>query len=195
MLAGNAGWLSEALDPGSDGRRRRQSAVHLPGYVTEHALAALWAGARFFAFPILFEGFGLPVLEAQSYGVPVMTSTNSSLPEVAGDGALLVDPTDVGRDRRCHAPPQPGRGAAPAPDRGRLCESEALFLGESRPRDAGSAPPGSIYSEIEPTEPPMADNTHSTVKILDVSIDCLDFAATLDQIGAWIDHRTRSWNT
>ena len=53
------------------------------------------AGARFFAFPSLFEGFGLPVLEAQQKGIPVMTSYNSSLPEIAGDAALLVDPTDI----------------------------------------------------------------------------------------------------
>ncbi len=69
--------------------------VHFLGYVEERELVALYQGAQLFLFPSLFEGFGLPVLEAQSYGVPVMTANNSSLPEIAGDAALLVDPTDV----------------------------------------------------------------------------------------------------
>lgn len=53
-------------------------------------------GARALLFPSVFEGFGLPVLEAMSLGTPVMTSNTTSLPEVAGDAALLVDPQDVG---------------------------------------------------------------------------------------------------
>lgn len=69
--------------------------VHFLGYVTDAELSILYQGAHFLAFPSLFEGFGLPVLEAQAHGVPVMTSNNSSLPEIAGDAALLVDPTDV----------------------------------------------------------------------------------------------------
>ncbi|MEZ4656609.1 MAG: glycosyltransferase family 1 protein [Caldilineaceae bacterium] len=69
--------------------------VHFLSYVEDGMMPALFATATFFCFPSLFEGFGLPVLEAQSYGVPVMTANNSSLPEVAGEAALLVDPTDV----------------------------------------------------------------------------------------------------
>jgi len=69
--------------------------VYFLGYVAEGELATLYEQAALFLFPSLFEGFGLPVLEAQRYGVPVMTANNSSLPEIAGDGALLVDPTDV----------------------------------------------------------------------------------------------------
>ena len=56
---------------------------------------ALYAGASVFAYPSLYEGFGLPVIEAMAAGAPVLTSNVSSLPEVAGDAALLVDPTDV----------------------------------------------------------------------------------------------------
>ncbi len=71
------------------------ASIHLPGYVPDADLPALLAGAHLFCFPSLYEGFGLPVLEAQQMGVPVMTANNSSLPEIAGDAALLVDPTDV----------------------------------------------------------------------------------------------------
>jgi glycosyltransferase involved in cell wall biosynthesis len=94
VLAGGAGWLSTRLlqrvaELGIAGR------VHFLGYTPESDLPALFAGATFFCYPSLYEGFGLPVLEAQKMGVPVMTSSGSSLPEVAGDAALLVDPTNV----------------------------------------------------------------------------------------------------
>jgi glycosyltransferase involved in cell wall biosynthesis len=71
------------------------AAVRFPGYVSEEDLEGLYAAAGVFAFPSLNEGFGLPVLEAMARGVPVVTSTVSSLPEVAGDAAMLVDPTSV----------------------------------------------------------------------------------------------------
>jgi glycosyltransferase involved in cell wall biosynthesis len=70
-------------------------AVALPGYVDEADLEGLYAAAVAFVFPSLNEGFGLPVLEAMARGVPVVTSDRSALPEVAGDAALLVDPTSV----------------------------------------------------------------------------------------------------
>lgn len=69
--------------------------VHFTGYVEEADLPALYNGASLFAFPSLYEGFGLPVLEAMACGTPIVTSNSSSLPEVAGDAALLVDPYDV----------------------------------------------------------------------------------------------------
>lgn len=65
------------------------------GYLPRDMLAMLIAGARATIFPSLYEGFGLPVLESMALGTPVITSTTSSLPEVAGDAALLVDPYDV----------------------------------------------------------------------------------------------------
>jgi glycosyltransferase involved in cell wall biosynthesis len=94
VLAGGSGWLSGPLyqlatDLGLGER------VRFLGYVPDADLPALYAGALAFCFPSLFEGFGLPVLEAQHYGVPVMTANNSALPEIAGDAALLVDPTDI----------------------------------------------------------------------------------------------------
>ena len=69
--------------------------VTFTGYVADEHLPALYAGADLFAFPSLYEGFGLPVLEAMACGTPVVTSNSSSLPEVAGDAAILVDPYSV----------------------------------------------------------------------------------------------------
>ena len=66
--------------------------VRFPGWVGEAEIEGLWAIARGFVFPSLYEGFGLPVLEAMARGVPVACSDSSSLPEVAGDAALLFDP-------------------------------------------------------------------------------------------------------
>ncbi len=73
---------------GAEGR------VRLLGYVPDADLPALYTGATLFAFPSLYEGFGLPVLEAMACGTPVVTSAGSALEEVAGDAAVLVDPRD-----------------------------------------------------------------------------------------------------
>jgi glycosyltransferase involved in cell wall biosynthesis len=69
--------------------------VALTGYVADPDRAALYTGAAALVFPSLYEGFGFPVLEAMACGTPVVTSSVSSLPEVAGPDAVLVDPTDV----------------------------------------------------------------------------------------------------
>ena len=71
------------------------SVVRFPGYVTDRELAALYQQARCLVFPSLFEGFGFPVLEAFAAGLPVTCSSTTSLPELAGDAAVLFDPTDV----------------------------------------------------------------------------------------------------
>lgn len=94
VLAGKRGWLyddifAEVRRLGLEGR------VLFPGYVPNEDKAALLSGALAFVFPSLYEGFGLPVLEAQTCGCPVITSSTSSLSEVAGDTALLVDPSDT----------------------------------------------------------------------------------------------------
>jgi glycosyltransferase involved in cell wall biosynthesis len=93
VLAGARGWKSGAVDSAiaAAGARAR---IHVLGGVSADDLAALYSGATAFAYPSLYEGFGLPVLEAMAAGAPVLTSTVSSLPEVAGDAALLVDPDD-----------------------------------------------------------------------------------------------------
>jgi glycosyltransferase involved in cell wall biosynthesis len=68
--------------------------VRLAGYVPDADLAALYAGCSAFCYPSLYEGFGLPVLEAMAAGAPVVTSDISSLPEVGGDAVAYVSPED-----------------------------------------------------------------------------------------------------
>ncbi len=93
-LAGKPGWLYDDLFDQVH-RGGLQERVRFLGYVPAEDKAALLSGALAFVFPSLYEGFGLPVLEAQACGCPVITSTTSSLPEVAGEAALLVDPIDT----------------------------------------------------------------------------------------------------
>jgi len=85
VLAGPIGWASPAT-------LARVRAMRYLGYVPEPDLAPLTAAAAVFAYPSLYEGFGFPVAQAMAAGVPVVTSNVSSLPEIAGDAALLVDP-------------------------------------------------------------------------------------------------------
>ena len=69
--------------------------VHLTGYVSDRQLAACYRCSTAFVLPSLYEGFGLPVLEAMAHGVPVACSNAGALPEVAGDAAVLFDPRSV----------------------------------------------------------------------------------------------------
>jgi glycosyltransferase involved in cell wall biosynthesis len=94
VLAGRKGWLYDQIFQ-QVRRLGLETEVTFPGYVPQDDLPAVLSGARLFAFPSLYEGFGLPVLEAMACGTPVLCSNVSSLPEVAGDAALLVDPLDV----------------------------------------------------------------------------------------------------
>lgn len=73
-----------------------QDSIQVLGYVTDAQIATLYTFAIFLAMPSFYEGFGLPLLEAMSRGTPVLTSNCASMPEVAGDAGLLVDPHDVG---------------------------------------------------------------------------------------------------
>lgn len=93
VIVGGRGWLNRELEE-TIAPLEAAGIVRRLGYVGEDELPQIYAGAHAFAFPSLYEGFGLPVLEAMASGVPVLTSNVSSLPEVAGDAALLVDPTD-----------------------------------------------------------------------------------------------------
>lgn len=94
VVVGRATWqgsaiqrLAAATPYGAD--------IVFPGYLPDATVAALYARCEAFVYPSIYEGFGLPVLEAMACGAPVVTSTCSSLPEVAGDAALLVDPSSV----------------------------------------------------------------------------------------------------
>lgn len=72
-----------------------EESVHFLGHIPDQDLIALYQMATCLVFPSLYEGFGLPVVEAMTAGCPVITTTSSSLPEVAGDAALLVDPLNA----------------------------------------------------------------------------------------------------
>jgi len=94
VVVGGKGWLYESI---FDCVRELglEKEVLFPGFVADDDLPALYTLADLFALPSLYEGFGLPVLEAMACGTPVVCSDASSLPEVAGDAALLVDPLNV----------------------------------------------------------------------------------------------------
>lgn len=96
VVAGPAGWASPhtlaRLHSGATG-------VRYLGYVPEPDLPGLTAGASAFAYPSLYEGFGLPVAQAMAAGVSIITSNLSSLPEVVGDAAVLMDPRSSGELR------------------------------------------------------------------------------------------------
>ncbi|AIS11887.1 mannosyltransferase [Pseudomonas chlororaphis subsp. aurantiaca] len=94
ILTGYHGWRNDAIHARLEAARREGWARYL-GFVPSEDLPLLFAGAHLFAFPSLYEGFGLPVLEAMSSGVPVVCSNSSSLPEVAGPAALMCEPMDV----------------------------------------------------------------------------------------------------
>ncbi|WP_426189533.1 glycosyltransferase family 4 protein [Massilia sp. DWR3-1-1] len=97
VLVGAAGARSEATVRRLAGARERGEHIVWLDALTEHrALRHVYAGAAVFVFPSLYEGFGIPVVEAMGAGVPVVTSNSSSLPEVSAGAALEVDPRDVG---------------------------------------------------------------------------------------------------
>jgi glycosyltransferase involved in cell wall biosynthesis len=94
VIVGHRGWLSESILEVMDAAQRAGWLRYF-GYVDEAELPFIYAGARAFVYPSIYEGFGLPVLEAMASGVPVLTSNCSSLSEVTGGAAILVEPLDI----------------------------------------------------------------------------------------------------
>lgn len=94
VLAGGRGWESDDIHADIVAAEQESWLKYL-GFVEQHEMPSLYAGCRLFTYPSWYEGFGLPIAEAMASGVPVVTSNNSSMPEVAGGAALLVEPADV----------------------------------------------------------------------------------------------------
>jgi glycosyltransferase involved in cell wall biosynthesis len=94
VIAGRRGWLYHEIFATAE-RLELQNRVHFLDFVDDADLPALYNLASAFVYPSLYEGFGLPVAEALACGTPVVTSAVASLPEVAGDAAILVDPLDT----------------------------------------------------------------------------------------------------
>ena len=92
VVVGSAGWENDEIHE----VLRRSKHVRQVGYVSRALLPAVYRCASLFAFPTLYEGFGMPLLEAMAAGTPVVTSNVSAMPEVVGDCGITVDPYDVG---------------------------------------------------------------------------------------------------
>ncbi len=96
VLAGRASWHTEEVFK-AIAESKWKDAIHLPGYIATADATTLVASAEAMIYPSFYEGFGLPLVEAMACGVPVICSNVSSLPEVAGNAALLFEPHDVGQ--------------------------------------------------------------------------------------------------
>lgn len=151
VIVGAPGWgsardvaLIEQLAALGDSKR-----VRWLGYLPRQTLATVIAGARGVVFPSLYEGFGLPVLEAMALGTPVITSTTSSLPEVAGDAALLVDPLDVRAIARAMLALDADDGAVADLSRSGLAQAARFSAQAYRARLAA------FYTRLLGTAPPI----------------------------------------
>ena len=93
VLIGQKGWLYQSIFQAIENSPWKHR-IHYLGYLSDELVALFYLKADVFVYPSYYEGFGLPVLEAMTLGTPVITSNTSSLPEVAGDAAILIDPND-----------------------------------------------------------------------------------------------------
>lgn len=101
VLVGVSGWKNKDIFEIASKYPHLQSRIFFTGYIPDSDLSAIYSGAIAFVYPSLYEGFGLPPLEAMQCGVPVITSNTSSLPEVVGDAGILLDPKQP--DELCQA--------------------------------------------------------------------------------------------
>lgn len=101
VLVGIQGWKNKSIFKEINKETKLRSRIFFTGFVPDHDLSAIYSGATCFIYPSLYEGFGLPPLEAMQCGIPVITSNVSSLPEVVGDAGITVNPKD--EDGLCKA--------------------------------------------------------------------------------------------
>ncbi|MBD2260794.1 glycosyltransferase family 1 protein [Pseudanabaena sp. FACHB-2040] len=94
VLVGISGWKNKGIFQEAKTRPELAERIVFTGFLPDQDLSTIYSGALAFAYPSLYEGFGLPPLEAMRCGVPVITSNVSSLPEVVGDAGIMIDPTD-----------------------------------------------------------------------------------------------------
>jgi glycosyltransferase involved in cell wall biosynthesis len=95
VLVGTKGWKYQEIIDFIESSPELASRVFFTGYIDDTDLAAIYSGAMVFVYPSLYEGFGLPPLEAMQCGLPVICSNTSSLPEVLGNAGILFDPDDI----------------------------------------------------------------------------------------------------
>jgi glycosyltransferase involved in cell wall biosynthesis len=101
ILVGVSGWKNNDIFKTAQENPLLKDRIIFTGYIPDEDLSAIYSGATAFIYPSLYEGFGLPPLEAMQCGTPVITSNTSSLPEVVGDAGIMIDPTD--EDALCQA--------------------------------------------------------------------------------------------
>lgn len=94
VIAGAKGWHNHVLNKTLHSIQKKERII-LTGYIPQDLLPNLYGRASLFVYPSLYEGFGLPVIEAMAYGVPVLASNTTSLPEVVGNAGFLVDPNNI----------------------------------------------------------------------------------------------------
>lgn len=90
VIGGGSGWLNSDLHE-EIGRRRLNDRIHFAGFVTDEELVQLYNACTIFVYPTIYEGFGLPVIEAMGCGIPVVTTRVTSIPEVGGDAVVYID--------------------------------------------------------------------------------------------------------
>jgi len=101
VIVGSKGWKYDSIFSTVSNYEQLRDRIIFTGYIPDEDLSAIYSGAQAFIFPSLYEGFGLPVLEAMQCGVPVIASNTTSIPEVVGDAGILIDPHD--KEALCQA--------------------------------------------------------------------------------------------
>lgn len=101
VLVGSKGWMSDEVFTAASSSSKFHSKIIFTGYISDEELSPIYSGAKAFIYPSLYEGFGLPPLEAMQCGIPVITSNTTSIPEVVGGAGIMVDPKDS--DALCQA--------------------------------------------------------------------------------------------